>query len=111
MNRTDFNLITKDLPLNSVKRACYIVREYIRCKVDNNLDCCAVTKQEYNAALNILLAYSFTTSENDTTVEQWTCDSDCNKNNGLCGFCDGEFQINSKTGKQLCKYYSNPLDI
>ena len=103
--------ITKDLPIDSVKKACYIVREYTRCEKSGNLEYSAVTKKEYDIALGIILAFAFTNSKDDTTVEQWLCDSDCNRNDGLCGFCKGEFQINNKTGKQMCKYYSNPFDI
>ena len=111
MERDYFNFVLKELPKDSVKRACYVVREYIRCENSGNLDNCAVSKEEYDSALAIILAYSFQTSNNDTLVEQWQCDSDCNRNNGVENFCPGEFQISNEPCKKMCKYYSNPFDI
>lgn len=103
MDRRDFDFCVKDYPLNSVKRACYIVREYIR-----NKESGAVSKEEYDKALRILLAYSYTTSDEKTTVETWSCDSDCSKNTGF-GFCDGEFQLEPK--KPRCKHFSDSWNI
>ncbi len=111
MNRNDFDFITSDLPKDSVKKACYVVREYRRCEKSGNLDFCAVSKEEFDLALEILLAYSYQTSDKTTLAEQWQCDSDCNRNNGLCGFCQGEFQISKNPSKKLCKHFSDPFNI
>jgi len=111
MEKELFDFIVNDLAKDSVKRACYVVREYRRNEKLGNLDNCAVTKNEYEDAINILLAYSFQTSDKDTLVEQWQCDSDCNRNNGLWDFCPGEFQICNDSTKKLCKYYSDPFNI
>ena len=110
MKRDYFDFIVKDLPKDSIKRACYVVREYRRCEKSGNLDICAVSKEEFDEAVTILLAHSFQTSDNDTLAEQWQCDSDCNRNNGFEGFCPGEFQINNSSRK-LCKYFSDPFNI
>lgn len=104
MNRNDFNYIIEKFPKGSVKAACYIVREYIRHEMRNDLIHCAVSKEEYDEAVKVLLAYSFQTSSQDTFAEQWLCDGDCDRNNGLYGFCPGEFQ-NTSNVKKLCKYY------
>ena len=101
----DIRFITGNLHKDSVKKACYIVREYMRCEKTGNLDICAVSKDEYNEALRVLLAYSYQTSDNNTVAEQWLCDSDCDRNNGIYGFCPGEFQIDNHSGKKLCKHY------
>ncbi len=111
MDREDLDLIIRNLPKESVKRACYIVREYKRYEKDGNFIDCAVTKEEYEEALKIILAYAYTTSDNNTVVELMKCYSDCNRNNGTCGFCDGEFQITKDQSKKLCKYYSDPFNI
>ncbi len=106
MNINSFNYTIKNFPEGSVKRACYIVKEFIRHERKNDLENCAVSKEEYDEALNILLAYSFQTSTEKTFAEQWLCDGDCERNNGLYGFCPGEFQ-KSSNAKKLCKYYTD----
>ena len=111
MDRFFFDYIVKDLPIDGVKRACYVVREYRRCEMYNILDTCAVSKEEYDVAVNTLLAFSFQNSEDDTLAEQWKCYNDCNRNNGFEGFCKGEFQITNNPCKKLCKHYSDPFDI
>lgn len=110
MNKLEFDAITEKLPKKSVKRACYVVREYIRCEKSGDFDFCAVSKDEYDAAIRILLAFSYQTSDENTLVEQWQCVSDCDRNNGLRGFCQGEFQISKDGNKKLCRYYSSSLD-
>ena len=110
MKRDSFDFIVNDLPKDSVRRACYVVREYERCKKSGNLDICAVSEEEFDLAVSILLAYSFQTSDKNTLVEKWQCDSDCNRNNGFYGFCPGEFQISKDPSLKLCKYYSNPFN-
>lgn len=109
MNRCDFDAITSNLAEGSVKKACYVVREYRRCEKSGNLDMCAVSKEEFDSALAILLAFSYQTSAKDTLAEQWQCDSDCRSNN--CGFCKGEFQIDNARSRKLCKYYLDPDNI
>lgn len=110
MERRDFDYIVKDFPKDSVKRACYVVREYRRCAKRGYFDSCAVSKEEYDSALAILLAYSFQTSSDDTLAEQWQCESDCCRNTGF-GFCRGEFQISKDPSKKLCRYYLDPGNI
>ena len=107
MEREFFNYIVKDLSKDSVKRACYVVREYRRYEKHGDLSNCAVSKEEYEEALNIILAYSYQTSNRDTLVEQWQCDGECNFNHGFNDFCPGEFQISKDPRKKLCKYYSD----
>ena len=67
----------------------------------------SVSEEEFYNSLDILLAHSFQTSDDKTIVEQWYCENDCDRNNGLFGFCPGEFQI-SGNAKTLCKYYICP---
>ena len=111
MERDFFDFIVKDLPKDSVKRACYVVREYRRCEINNCMSYCAVSKEEYNYALSILLAYAYTTCKDKTVPELWKCDGDCNRNNGIGDFCPGEFQVSNESGKKMCKYFSDPSDI
>ena len=111
MNKSEFEYATHGIPKNSVKRACYIVREYMRNEKLGIENYCAVTKEEYDEAVSILLTFSYLNSENDTFVEQFKCEGDCTKNNGFCGFCQGEFQLGNKKEKKLCKYYSDPSNI
>ncbi len=111
MDREDLDLIIRNLPKESVKRACYIVREYKRYEAKGNFDYCAVTKEEYEEALRIILAYAYSTSDNNTLVEQWKCYNDCSRNNGFCGFCEGEFQTSKDQSKPLCKHYSDSYNI
>lgn len=111
MEKKVFDFIVKDLSKDSVKRACYVVGEYRRYESHNNFSGCAVSKEEYDNALNILLAHSFQTSDKDTVVEQWRCDGDCNRNHGFGDFCPGEFQITTDPAKKLCKYFLDPFDI
>ena len=118
MDKDYFNFIIKDMPKNSVKRACYIVREYLKYskKVEVNDDIvlksnekCAVTLEEYLEAVRILLAYSYENSDALTEVELHHCECDCGQikyNN----FCKGEFSVvDEDTDKtknlKLCKYY------
>ncbi len=108
MTKNDLEFYTKDLKENSVRRACYIVREYLRCK-DYNFSNPSVSEEEFYDALNILLAHSYQTSDEKTVVEQWCCDGDCDRNNGFYGFCPGEFQIDAKK-RTLCKYYLDSIN-
>ena len=109
MERGYLDYITKDMSKTNVRRACYIVREYLKYSNDNK-DKCAVSSQEYLEAVNILLAYSYENSDSMTEVELFVCESDCSHNNGFGGFCNGEFSLsknsNDKTLK-LCKHYSD----
>lgn len=121
MNREQFNNIIKDMPKNSVKRACYIVREYLRysqikmIEQDKVLKCdegCAVTLEEYLEASRILLAYSYKNSDNKTEIELFQCINDCNNNNGCSGFCKGEFELSSEVKTlNFCRNYSDPYNI
>ena len=116
MEREFFEFVIKNMPKNSVKRACYIVREYSRyskIETDSILTCeegCAVSLHEYLEAVKVLLAYSYENSDMLTEVEQFACESDCSHNNGCVGFCNGEFSISKKSHDKtlkLCKYYSD----
>ncbi len=100
MYKSDFEILIMTLPENSVKRACYVVREYIK----NDFSSPLVSEEEFYSSLRILLAHAYQTSDDKTTVEQWYCENDCDRNNGLFEFCPGEFQINGKS-RTLCKYY------
>ena len=111
MNKSDFERVTIGLPKDSIRLACYIVREYRRCESGNNLELCAVTKEQYDMAVNMLLAFAYQNSDEKTVVEQYYCESDCCKNNGLSGFCDGEFEITKDTKKRVCRRYWNPSNI
>lgn len=108
MDKGWFDFIVKEYPKNSVKKACYVVREYMRCKRYNDLENCAVTEKEFLESLNILLAFGYTNSDKDTIAKRWTCDSDCNRNNGMYAFCPGEFQID-RNSESFCEYYSSPF--
>lgn len=117
MEKEYLNFIVKDMPKNNVRRACYIVREYLRYSEQTKIGQdevlksgkgCAVTLEEYLDAMRVLLAYSYESSQKTTEVELFCCESDCSHNNGCGGFCDGEFSINSSNKKlKLCKYYSD----
>lgn len=111
MNRSDFDKITNKFVQDGVKKACYIVREYRRYERIGKLNLCAVTKEEYEAALDVILAHAYTTSDNETVVEQWQCDNDCTRNNGVPGFCPGEFQITKDPSRKLCKFFCDPDNI
>jgi hypothetical protein len=117
MDRGYFNYIIKDLPKNSVKRACYIVREYLRYSttkkinqdevLKNEEDCC-VTLEEFLEASQILLSYSYENSKDTDEIEFSSCENDCQYNNGCNGFCEGEFSLTSYPNPKklkLCKYY------
>lgn len=121
MNKEYLKFIIKDMPKNSVKRACYIVREYLRYaeqikigqdKVLKIEEGCAVTLEDFVEATQILLSYSYENSQKTTEVELFTCNNDCSHNNGCIGFCSGEFSIVSSDKKlKLCKYYSDSQNI
>ncbi len=119
MEKGYFNFITKDMEKNSVKRACYIVREYLRyskkIRTEDDSEAltieegCAVTLDEFLEASNILLAYSFKNSQDTTIQEFFYCENDCSHNNGYNGFCKGEFSLSNKSNRELklCEYYSD----
>ncbi len=94
---------------NIVKEACYIFREYHKHELENNLNNCAVTKDEFDKALRILLAFSFETSNENTFAKFYKCNPDCENYQGMNGFCAGEFQTNSGS-KELCKHYKPYYD-
>lgn len=100
MNKEQFDYITRKLPEDSIKKACYTVREYIR---EPNTK--AVTQEQFNKALTMVLAYAYTKSTDDETIKLYKCESDCYNNCGI-GFCPGEFQIDNQPASQLCKHYS-----
>lgn len=115
MDRNEFNFIIKDMPENSVRRACFIVREYLRYsqkekvgqeEILKSSQGCAVTLEEYYQATKILLAYSYENSEKNTIQELFKCESDCSHNHGCGDFCQGEFSLSNQS-KKLCKYYSD----
>lgn len=116
MERDFLDYIIKDMSKNNVKRACYIVREYLRYSevgTNNTLTCkegCAVSLQEYLEAVKVLLSYSYENSDKTTEVELFCCESDCSRNNGCGGFCNGEFSLSKSSNEKqlkLCKYYSD----
>lgn len=116
MDRDFLNYIIKDMPKNSVKRACYIVREYLRYseivkigqdKALTSSEGCAVTLEEYLEASKVLLAYSYENSQKTTEVELFSCENDCSHNHGCFDFCNGEFSLSSDKKLKLCKYYSD----
>lgn len=116
MDKEIFAWYTKDLPRNSVKRACYVVREFLRyTKVTQNqetgtLECevlpgCAVTFEEYEEARNVILSYAYQNATKLDKVELFVCDDDCIQNDyGNDAFCKGEFSLHSKS-LNLCPYY------
>ena len=119
MEKEIFAWYTKDLPKNSVKRACYVVREFLRYrKVTQNketgkLECevlpgCAVTFEEYEKARNIILSYAYQNSNRTDTVELFACDENCVQNDyGNDAFCKGEFSLHKKS-LNLCPHYMDP---
>lgn len=111
MDKQEFDLIVSRFPIGSVKRACYIIKEYVRCEKLGKLESCAVTKKEFDDALKIVVAFSYEESNDDTMPKQWACDSDCVKNNGVDGFCPGEFQVDNTKGKTLCKYFNDSYNL
>lgn len=119
MDRKFLDYIINDMPKNSVKRACYIVREYLRYsekgqdEVLKSSPGCAVTLEEYLEATKVLLSYSYQNSEEKTEIELFSCENDCSYNNGCNGFCKGEFSLSNNSKKQLklCKYYSDSMNI
>lgn len=111
MDKQEFDLIVSRFPIGSVKRACYIIKEYVRCEKLGKLESCAVTKKEFDDALKIVVAFSYKESNDDTMPEQWMCDSDCLRNNGADGFCPGEFQIENKKTKRMCKHYWDSSNV
>lgn len=120
MNRELLNFYTKDLSENSVKKATYIVREYLRySKVisEGNVNTlgseegCAVSLDEFLHAVKILLAHSHNTCDKTTEVEFFRCENDCRYNNGCNAFCDGEYSLGTEKKLQLCKHYSDSWDV
>ena len=119
MEKEIFAWYTKDLPRNSVKRACFVVREFLRySKVTQNketgtLECeilprCAVTFEEYEEARNVILSYAYQNSTKLDKVELFVCESDCVHNDyGYDAFCNGEFSLHSKS-LNLCPHYMDP---
>lgn len=106
MKREDFDYFTSEYNnLHGVKKACFIVREYDRCQKDNNMNTSSISKEEYQKALNMVLAFAFNNAKNESKVEMWHCKGDCYRNNGFEGFCPGEFQLDQDTSN-LCKWYS-----
>lgn len=100
MTKELFYLLTKDLEPNSVKKACFIVREFLRESQDID---CAVSFEEYLEATKLILAYTYQTSDASTTVNLYYCSPDCVEG-GNYGFCEGEFSCNDKSLK-LCPHY------
>ena len=105
MERAVFDSLTSNLPKNSVKNACFVAREYIRCKEKNDSDNCAVTHKEFLEACKILIAHGYITSDKDLSVDLRHCDSDCSMNTSS-GFCPGEFCLGSDA-TELCPYFSD----
>ena len=108
MREIDFNIDTRCFDDDSVIKACYIVREYIRCEGNEE---CAVTKEQYDEAVTRLLTFSYLHCEMDTKVPQYSvCHEDCIYRRDR--FCLGEFQLNTHfKEKVLCKHYINPTTI
>lgn len=100
MTKAFFYLLTKDLDLKSVKKACLTVQEFLR---EPQEDKCVVSSEEYLEALKLILAYSYQTSDEFTTVDLYYCLDDCVWS-GNYGFCEGEFSRNDNSLK-LCPHY------
>ena len=92
--------MTKD----GVKRACYIVKEYLRYVNNGYMDDCAVTYEEYELALKRILAFAFNKSDYDTVEYLGKCEVDCKYTDKL--FCDGEFSVDKNHAEGPCRYYS-----
>lgn len=105
LNRDRFNRYTEGMtPLDEggVRIACYVVREYInRFRYGNS----AVTEDDYKEAINILVAYAYDKSKNDTKVELHGCDNGCD----TCkAFCDGEMHLSLRNTRSCPNYVDDP---
>lgn len=107
MNKSYFEYFTRNVRADGVRKACYIVREYRRCEKSNDLENCAVTKEEFEKALDIISAFAYIMSSDNTTTKLWACKEDCLRNEGNNTFCPGEFQIGTDA-KKRCKFYTAP---
>ena len=106
MKREDFDYFTNEYNnLNTVKKACFVVKEYQRCETGRVMDKSAVTYDEYQEALKKVLAYAFLKSNKEEIIETWKCNKECVRYRGVESFCPGEFQIDDNSNN-LCKWYS-----
>ena len=105
MDREIFEYITKDMkPLDEggVKKACYVIREY---KNHSKYGNSAVTEDDYREAINVLVAYAYDNSKNDTKVELHGCDKGCD----TCkAFCDGEMHLSLRNTRPCPNYVDDP---
>ena len=105
MKRERFEQYIKNMPEGSVKKACFIVKEYLKGEGFS-----AVDKEEASVALGLLLSYCYENSKYDTFVEEYYCKGDCIFNNSEeFPFCPGEFSL-ANDAKTLCKYYKNSIN-
>ncbi len=104
MERKKFEKVVKNIPEGSVKKACYVLKEYFTAEEKS-----AVTKEEANKALHIILSYAYETSKFDTFAEKYYCKGDCIfDNKEEFSFCPGEFSLDDEA-TILCKYYRKNL--
>ena len=103
MNKDEFDLAVKNMECleGGIKEACLIVRNYLSNKEP------VVSLDDFNKAVEVLMAYAWTNKENDCIPETWYCDNDCTHCGSFFGnyFCPGEFQLGKKDkdGKYLTK--------
>ena len=114
MYKDKFDYMTKDMvPLEDggVKKACFIIQEYRKNKGRvhpiTGESLCAVTEEEYNDALSVLVSFSYKHSTYGTKTELHRCTlgDDCNPSSA---FCKGEFSANNHLAKKLCPYRFDP---
>ncbi len=104
-NKDRFDYATQgmaSLDEGGVRRACYVVREWRNHSKYGNA---GVTEDDYIEAVNILVAYAYEKSKNNTTVELHGCDGGCD----TCkAFCDGEMHLSLRKKRPCPNYVDDP---
>ncbi len=87
----------KGLASGGVREACFICKEYFIHgeKAD-------VTREDFEKAFKIVLAFAYQNCSDDTMAEEFFCDEDCEGRKKFY-FCKGEVLLKSNTGKK-CPY-------
>ena len=98
MKKETFDRETEKLSPTSVRKACFIANAYLTSK-----DKKYITDEEFNKAVGVLIAYSYTNSNDKTEPDLRSCGDECEKFDP--DFCPGEFIVTDDETKKLCPYY------
>lgn len=105
MTKSEFENATSKYVEGGIRKACAIIKEYKKNKPVDGVNLSAVSKEQYEAAVDLVVAYAFQNSQDDTKMDLFKCDSDCTNCDWPFSICPYSFQCSEEHGLHLCPHF------